>query len=204
MTRRPRVRTLLLVRSPDAAFLLQLFWGLGLTNRSRILSQGPMMRYGRERVGRFASTGGWSLGTRPVDEIYGSTLLVALTEAQSRRLERVARGVYRPCCDNSTYFPDCNHGMAMLGMLTLLAAADAGEARMFETAVAFSAFWYPEQYRQLARWFEVTEEKAIDEVEPERLVARQVASGTGFRRVRRALAEADRLAPDGRAAVSAC
>ena len=30
---------------------------------------------------------------------------------------KIAKGIYRPCCNNSTYFPDCNHGMAMLGLL---------------------------------------------------------------------------------------
>jgi hypothetical protein len=40
---------------------------------------------------------------------------------QQKRLEEVTIGVFRPCCDNPHAFPDCNHGMAMLGLLELMA-----------------------------------------------------------------------------------
>ena len=48
--------------------------------------------------------------------------------------ERAAPFVYRPCCDNATHFPDCNHGMAMLGLLELMAAQGASEEEMFAAA----------------------------------------------------------------------
>lgn len=37
------------------------------------------------------------------------------------KVEEVAAAVYRPCCNNHTPFPGCNHGMAMLGLLELMA-----------------------------------------------------------------------------------
>lgn len=188
----------------NALFLLDVFWALGLTNRSPVLTEGPMMRYGENGVVRFASTGGWRLGARPVTELYGSTELVSLTDAQYERLERVAREVYRPCCDNPASFPDCNHGMAMLGMLTTLAAVDVDESAMFEAAAAANAAWYPQQYRDLAVWFDAVDGIGIDDVEARRLVAREVASGSGYRTVRQGLASAGLLAPALGGGVSAC
>ena len=35
-------------------------------------------------------------------------------------VEEIAGNIYRPCCGNSTAFPDCNHGMAMLGLIELM------------------------------------------------------------------------------------
>lgn len=189
----------------NALFLLDFFWALGLANRNPILTEGPMMRYGEDQVVRFASTGGWRLGAKPVVELYGSAPLVPLTDAQLQRLERVAREVYRPCCDNPTYFPDCNHGMAMLGMLTMMAAADADEAAMFEAAAAANAAWYPQPYGELAVWFDAVDGTPIDDVEPRRLVSSEIASGSGYRKVRQALAGAGLLAPATRGGgVSAC
>jgi hypothetical protein len=58
----------------------------------------------------FASTGCWSLATKPITNLYASLDLISLTEEQQKLVEEVAKGVYRPCCDNPTHFPDCNHG----------------------------------------------------------------------------------------------
>ena len=44
----------------NAYFLLNFFWALGLTNQNAILTDGPMMSGGKEKVGGFASTGGWN------------------------------------------------------------------------------------------------------------------------------------------------
>lgn len=188
----------------NGLFLLDFFWAVGLANRNPILTEGPMMALGKEQMVRFASTGGWRLGTKPVEELYAHLPLVPLTPDQLARLERVARAVYRPCCDNPAHFPDCNHGMAMLGMLTLLAGDGADEARMFEAAAAANAVWYPRQYRELAAWIEVTEDRETDEVEPRRLVSRELASGSGFQVVRRALSAAGMSRPAPGGAVSAC
>src|SRR3989337_263923 len=38
-----------------------------------------MMRYGKEQIGRFASTAGWTLGARPATALYASTPTIALT-----------------------------------------------------------------------------------------------------------------------------
>ena len=80
-------------------------------------------------MGGFASTGGWTLGVKKATELYASTKIMSLTDEQQARLLEVASQVYRPCCNNPTHFPDCNHGMAMLGLLELMASQDASTAR---------------------------------------------------------------------------
>src|SRR5487761_342568 len=37
----------------------------------------------------------------------------------------LATHTFRPCCDNSTFFQDCNHGSALLGLLELAASIDS-------------------------------------------------------------------------------
>ncbi|NOY57107.1 MAG: hypothetical protein GXP34_14145 [Actinobacteria bacterium] len=131
------------VDASSAGFLLNFFWAAGLANDNPILTSGPMSSNGD--VGRFASTGGWTVGARPGAELFASIPLVTLSPAQQARLEAVAHAVYRPCCDNPTSFPDCNHGMAMLGLLTVMASENASQDAMFDAARWVSALWFPAQ-----------------------------------------------------------
>lgn len=188
----------------NGLFLLNLFWALGLTNQNPILTQGPMTSTGLTQVGRFASTAGWRLGAKASNELFASIPLVTLTAEEQERLARVAHAVYRPCCDNPTDFPDCNHGMAMLGMLTVLAAAGADEEEMFEAAAAANRVWYPQQYRELGTYFSATNGSRLGDVAPRRLVDRGVASRRGYQRVRTSLAAAGLLEASPAGGVSAC
>lgn len=190
---------------PDnALFLLDVFWALGLTNRNALLTQGPMTMSGLADVGRFASTAGWKLGSRGSNELYASTPIVGLTPEEQERLARVAHAVYRPCCDNPADFPDCNHGMAMLGMLTVLAAGGADEAQMFEAAAAANAAWYPQQYHELRTYLTEVDATSTGATDPRRLVGRTLASASGFRQVHGALSDAGLLEVAPAGSVSAC
>ena len=71
---------------------------------------------------KFSSTGGWTLAAKPITELYASLDLIPLTAEEQKMVEEVAAAVYRSCCNNSTFFPDCNHSMAMLGLLELMAS----------------------------------------------------------------------------------
>src|SRR3989344_4749235 len=53
----------------NSYFLLNFFWAVGLANKSKILNEGEMMKYGGlKEVGNFASPGGWSLAkSNPMD-----------------------------------------------------------------------------------------------------------------------------------------
>jgi hypothetical protein len=164
----------------NAYFLLNYFWALGLVNDNPILTEGPMMKYGSEDVGRFASTGGWTIGAKPATDLYASTPILKLTQEQQTRLERVAQNVYRPCCNNPTHFPDCNHGMAMLGLFTLLASEDASETELFDAAKYANAFWYPQQYYELALYFNAVDGQEFVEVDAQKVVSSDYSSATGF------------------------
>ena len=164
-------------------FLLNLFWALGLANQNKVLTEGPMIRNGKAQVGNFASTGGWTLGTKPVVELYASQPIITLTEAQQKRLEEVTIGVFRPCCDNPTHFPDCNHGMAMLGLLELMASQDASVDEMYEAAKEVNAFWFPQQALELAVLFKETKNVDFGKVDARQFVGQPFSSGSGFQNV---------------------
>ncbi|PIR88073.1 MAG: hypothetical protein COU10_01075 [Candidatus Harrisonbacteria bacterium CG10_big_fil_rev_8_21_14_0_10_45_28] len=132
----------LIINQSNADIMLNALWAFGLANKNPILEEGPMMdpRYGG--ADRFASTGGWTLGREGAMSYYSQFSLVVLTDNQQGLVERVSKNVYRPCCSNSTYFPDCNHGMAMLGLLEILAADGAGEDALYEAATRINEFWF--------------------------------------------------------------
>lgn len=124
----------IVINTENAHFLLNFFWAVGLANKNSILTEGPMVQYSDGQIERFASTGGWTLATKPITELYASMDLISLTSEQQARVEEAASAVYRPCCDNHTLFPDCNHGMAMLGLLELMASQNASTDEMYKAA----------------------------------------------------------------------
>ncbi|NOY98424.1 MAG: hypothetical protein GXP40_04335 [Chloroflexi bacterium] len=173
----------------NAYFLLNYFWALGLVNQNPVLTEGPMMQYGAEQVGRFASTGGWTIGKKTSTALYASVPILLLTEDQQARLEEVAQAVYRPCCNNSTYFPDCNHGMAMLGLLTQLASQDVSEDEMFAAAKYANAFWFPQQTLEMAIFFKASKGLDFSEIDSRQAVQLESFSASGFQNVHQWLAD---------------
>ncbi len=130
--------------SSDAT--LNLLWALGLSNKNEILEEGPMAdpQYGGPEV--FASTGGWTLAQGNAMNHYSTHEFVKLTSDQQRLVEKVSKNIYRPCCSNPAYFPDCNHGMAMLGLLELAASQDFSEQEMYKMAEKLNYFWFSRSY----------------------------------------------------------
>ncbi|HEX9597607.1 MAG TPA: hypothetical protein VF982_12055, partial [Anaerolineales bacterium] len=173
----------IVIDQDNAYFLLNLFWAFGLTNANPILLEGPMVQYAQGDISSFASTGGWTLGDLPGSELYASVSIVELTAEQQALVEKVAAAVYRPCCDNPTHFPDCNHGMAMLGLFEWMAAQGATESDLFEAAKYFNAYWFPQQTLEIAKIFQVAEELAFSNAPAYRVVGPQFASGSGFSQV---------------------
>lgn len=129
------------INKKNAGFWLNVLWPLGLGNKNDVLESGPMSQYGD--MGRFASTGGWILAKGNAMDHYSRHRFIVLTEEQQKLVERVSKNVYRPCCRNSTYFPDCNHGMAMLGLLELMASQGVPEEEMYKVAEKVNSYWFP-------------------------------------------------------------
>ena len=86
--------------------------------------------------------------------------IVPLDAQQEALVTRVAQHTFRPCCNNSTFFQDCNHGSALLGLLALGASQGLTEDELYREALAFNAFWFPEHYTHIALYFKVV--KGID------------------------------------------
>lgn len=176
------------INRENAYFLLNFLWAFGLTNQNPILETGRLMQYSEGRIEVFASTGGWTLGKRPANALYASTPLVTLTPSQQARLEEVAYAVYRPCCNNHTAFADCNHGMAMLGLLELMAAQDATVDAMFDAAKNVSAFWFPQQMAEVAALFKAGRGQDFVDTDARDVVGVNIFSSAGFQAVHQWLA----------------
>lgn len=143
----------LVMNDGNAGFLLNMFWALGLGTKNDILENGPMSdsRYGG--AGRFASTGGWTLSTdNPMDH-FSYHPFITLTPEQQELVERMSKNIYRPCCNNATHFPDCNHGMAMLGFLELMASQGVSEEKMYDAALQVNQYWFPDTYKTIDQYF---------------------------------------------------
>jgi len=168
----------LTINSRNAGFLLNLLWAFGLANKNPILEEGPMQKYGD--ASRFASTGGWTIAKGEAMDHYSRHPFVALTLKQQELVERTAKNIYRPCCGNSTYFPDCNHGMAMLALLELMAAQGVSEEEMYKTALIVNAFWFPDAYLTIEKYFG---KRGIgwQEIDPKTALGSAYSSAHGYR-----------------------
>lgn len=170
----------------NSYFLLNFFWAVGLSNKSSILTDGDMVKYGGpEGAGSFASTGGWTLAKGEAMKYYSKSPIVQLTKDQEGLVSKVASNIFRPCCDNSTAFPDCNHGMALLGVLEVMAANGKSEKEMYEAAKYFNAFWFPGNYYDLAQYFKTKEGKSFKDIEAKVLLSRDYSSSTGYNGIKK-------------------
>jgi hypothetical protein len=136
----------------NSHFWLNVLWGLGLANKNRLLDAGDMQAGGNPA--NFASTGGYTLGQGDAMSYYSKYSYIPLSDAQQKTVEKIASGIYRPCCGNSAAFPDCNHGMAMLGLIELMVSQNASEQDIYNAALAVNEYWFPQTYFDIAYHFE--------------------------------------------------
>ena len=169
----------IVINAENSHFLLNFFWAVGLANRNSILTDGPMVQNSGGQIERFASTGGWTLATKPVTELYASMDLIPLTAEQQKLVEEVAAAIYRPCCNNHTLFPDCNHGMAMLGVLELMASQGATADEMFEAAKYINAYWFPQQTLETAIYLQLNEKIDFASADARLVVGNKLSSASG-------------------------
>ncbi|TSD03432.1 MAG: hypothetical protein Athens071416_113 [Parcubacteria group bacterium Athens0714_16] len=170
------------ITSENAGYILNLFWALGLASKNTILESGEMSdpKYGG--AGNFASTGGWTIAKgNPMDH-YSKHKFFDLTPEQQALVDKVSRGIYRPCCGNSTHFPDCNHGMAMLGLLELMASQGVNEQDMWKTALIVNSYWFPDTYITIATYMK---NKGIDwkDVSPQEILGFDYSSAQGYAKI---------------------
>lgn len=172
--------------TPDNSyFLLNFFWAFGLANKTKILEEGDMVKYGEGQVGNFASTGGWTLAKGDSMQYYSKRTIVSLTKEQEDLVNKVASGVYRPCCGNSTAFPDCNHGMALLGVFELMASQGATESEMLQAGKYINSFWFPGTAFDTALYFKNKDGKEFKDIDPKVYLSRDIFSAFGAQTVKK-------------------
>ena len=167
----------------NSRYLLDLLWAFGLANKNDILENGEMTDKQYGGAGNFASTGGWSLAKGAGFDHYSKHAYVSLNDEQQALDDTVSRGNYRPCCGNSTHFPDCNHGMAMLGLLELMAKNGATEQQMYDVALKVNSFWFPQTYIDLATYFK-EQGKDWDQVDAKTALSAEYSSAQGYQQTR--------------------
>src|SRR3989344_5708926 len=189
--------------SQNSGEILNLLWAFGMANKNPILENGPMMTYSGAglpadlafvaeatsakeaalaKARNFASTGGWTIAVGDPMSHYSVHQLVTLTADQQALVESISKNIYRPCCGNSVYFPDCNHGMAMLGLLQLLAAEGLSEEEMYDYALAVNSYWFPDTYTTIAKYFQ-KRGTPWEEVLPKTALGELYSSNAGYQRV---------------------
>jgi len=173
----------IVMNQQNSRYLLDLLWAFGLANKNDILENGEMTDKQYGGAGNFASTGGWSLSKGAGFDHYSKHAYVTLTPQQQALVDKVSRGIYRPCCGNSTHFPDCNHGMAMLGLLELMAKNGSNEQQMYEVALKVNSFWFPQTYIDLATYFK-EQGKDWNQVDPKTVLGAEYSSAQGYQQTR--------------------
>lgn len=173
----------IVLNQQNSRYLLDLLWAFGLANKNDILENGEMMDEQYGGAGNFASTGGWSLAKGAGIDHYSMHAYVILTDEQQALVDKVSRGIFRPCCGNSTHFPDCNHGMAMLGLLELMAKNGVSEQEMYNVALKVNSFWFPQTYIDLATYFK-EQGKDWDQLDAQTVLGAEYSSAQGYQQTR--------------------
>ena len=134
-----------------APYLVNLLWPIGLANRAAFNDKSPIADI---QLPSYASTGGWTLGRAPNGYVYFNSIpAVPLTPTQEALVLEIARSTFRPCCDNSTLFQDCNHGSALLGLIELAASQGVRVDRIYRVALVANSYWFPQVYAKTALAF---------------------------------------------------
>jgi hypothetical protein len=165
----------------NAGVYVNLLWGVGLANRIAGNFSSPLSG---SALPTFASTAGWTLGDRDEGADYFNKFqIVGMTQSQESAAIRVAKSTFRPCCDNSTFYQDCNHGSALYGLLQLGASQGLRDKDLYQEALAFNSFWFEDHYVRTALYFAVARGVAWRDVDPTQVMGREYSSLSSWRMI---------------------
>lgn len=176
-----------IINQENANLILNLLWPLGIANKTNVLAEGPMGTQYKNDVGNFASTGGWTLGKEEGGKLFNRFSIIALTPEQETEVKEISQNIYRPCCGNSTYFPDCNHGAAMLGFIELAVKQGLSKDEIYKKALALNTYWFPQTYAELGMYFKQKKNISWDKVNPKLALGIEYSSGGGYRTINKEL-----------------
>lgn len=185
------------ISAANAYFWVNTLWALGLTQKSDVLDKGVMGTEYRQELGDFASTAGWTLGAKDAVKLYSSATILELDEQENQRVMEIASNIYRPCCGNSAAFPDCNHGMAILGLVELMVDQGFAEAEIYQAALAFNSYWFPQTYTDLAYYFKTREKIEWQDIDAKKVLGLQYSSSAGYRSIKQLIQDAPTLQQGG-------
>jgi len=184
----------ILLTKNNVNFLVNLLWPIGLANHMETNKQSLI---NGKSLFNFASTGGWNLGKEKNGGAYFNKLnIVSLTPAQEALVTKIAKNSYRPCCDNSTFFQDCNHGSALLGLLELGVSQGLTENQLWREALAFNSFWFPQNYIYNALYFKIVKGLDWDKVDPKIVMGKDFSSSSGNYKIQTEVAKIPNLMPN--------
>lgn len=164
----------IVVNASDSYFILDVLWAVGVNNNNTIINRGAIMKSGHPD--NFASTGAYGgLGKLSL----GKLNLLTLTPGQQIIAEQVAGNTYRPCCDNPTAFPDCNHGAAALGLIELMASQGFNATTISGAVKQFESFYFSQNFFTEAVYFYATQGLLWTQVPSEPAISYFYSSQTG-------------------------
>ncbi|MDP3725591.1 MAG: hypothetical protein Q8R36_00160 [bacterium] len=183
----------ILLTAQNANFYVNLLWPVGLGNYMASNKQSPV---NGKNLFNFASTGGWNLGKEENGGAYFNKFkIVELTSEQETLVTKIAQNTYRPCCNNSTFFQDCNHGSALLGLLEIGASQGLTENELYREALAFNSFWFPSNYIETGLYFKAVKNIDWEKVDPKVALGKDFSSGSGSAKIQAEVAKIPNLIP---------
>jgi len=167
----------IIVTQANSGLILNLLWPLGIANKTNVLAEGSMGTQYKKDVGNFASTGGWTVGKISGGAMFNRFSILPLTSEHEELVKEIAQTIYRPCCGNSTYFPDCNHGAAMLGFIELAVSQGMSKEEIYKKALVLNSYWFPSTYADLDVYFKAKKNISWDKVDPKEVLGANYSSG---------------------------
>ena len=168
----------LVVNKDNTLWLINILWPIGLSNYMRINEHSPIAG---EKLSHYASTVGWTLGKIQYGSFYFNTFpLISLTTAQEQHIKEIAKVTFRPCCDNSSFFQDCNHGSAALGIIELGVKQGLSDNEIYKTILDFNSFWFQQEYLETALYFKLVKHMDWKDVDPKLILSKDYSSLSGW------------------------
>lgn len=165
------------INEQNSQFVVDLLWGIGLAQKSIVYDQGPLTA-DKTQVGNYASTGGWTLTKNDPTGYLNKFDLISLNSDQQKRVMDIAQHVYRPCCDNPTWFPDCNHGMAALAAIELMVSKNIPDDDIYKNILKLNSFWFTDSYLSIAKYFD-SQGTPWNKIDAKKVLGKEYSSATG-------------------------
>lgn len=162
----------------NSQFVVDLLWAIGLAQKSEVYNIGPFGTDYKNEQDSFASTGGWTLAVGDPTKYLNKFDLIPLTRDQQNRVVEISKNVYRPCCDNPTWFPDCNHGMAALAAIEMMVYKDMSDEEIYQNVLKLNSIWFSDSYLSIAIYFD-RQGVSWDKIDAKKVLGKEYSSATG-------------------------